>query len=378
MSGLDELLRESLRSEGDSYSPAESAAARKRFLERRRRRTLGLWAGGAVVAGVAVAGLALLVMNADQPASKRDRGRQIQPVVGPTEAVINATIRVGDAPSGVGVGEGYVWVANSGDDTVSKIDASSNEVIQEIPVPGGPEDVLVRYGYAWVICHDGTFARIEPDTGSPEVLYRYLSGADLDIAKGVARDIWVLESGGALHRIDGRSGLEEDRLSVGIHPTDVSIFEDVVWIYDLRAGEVLRVDPTTHAVLTPPTQVGQSENADLKTADGYTWFLRGKDGRLLQLDQDTGDIVKDVELGGTFGAITVGHGVIYAMVTEGGRTGSGDGELYQMDADSAAHITNPIPLTDVPFDVDAGLGAIWVTNNTGDTLTRIGLVRESD
>lgn len=378
MSDLEQLLRDSLKSEGETYKPADVAAARTRFLRRRRRRMIGVWVGGVAAAGVAAA-LGLLVVTQVNPATRSDeQSLPISPVVGPTRAVINATVRVGEAPSGVGVGEGFVWVANSGDDTVSKIDPTTNEVIAEVPVPGGPEDVLVRYGYAWVISDDGTFARIEPETGDPEFLYRYRSGADLDIAKGIAQDIWVLESGGLVHRIDGRSGIEEDSFSVGSNPTDISIFEDVVWIYDVEAGEVLRVDPTTHELLSAPTEVGRSENADLKTADGYTWFLRGKDGRLLQLDQETGEIVNEVKLGGTFGAITVGHGVIYAMVTEGGEAGSGNGFLYQIDADSAVEIANPIPLSDVPFDVDSGLSAIWVTNNTGNTVTRIGLVREAD
>jgi YVTN family beta-propeller protein len=375
MTNLEQLLRDSMKSAGESYTPADPGVARGRFHARRRRRRLGVWAGGVLLAGAAIAGLALFFTHSDEALQERDGSREIQPVVGPTTAVVNASISVGDAPSGVGVGEGFVWVANSGNDTVSMIDPALNRVVDDIPVPGRPDDVLVRYGYAWVVCRDGTFARIQPETGATEVLYRYRSGAHLDIAKGVDRDVWVLESGGLLHRIDGRSGLEEDSLQVGIHPTDVSIYEKVVWLYDREAGEVLRVDPASHAFLSPPTQVGVSRNADLKTADGYTWFLRGKDGRLLQLAQDSGEIVREVKLGGTFGAITVGRGLIFAMVTEGGVRGSGDGVLYQMDANSAAQINNPIPLTDVPFDVDAGVGAIWVTNNLGDTVTRIGLVR---
>ena len=52
----------------------------------------------------------------------------------------------------VGVGEGGVWVSNSADDTVSRIDPSSNEVVAGIDVCAAPEGLAVADGSVWVVC----------------------------------------------------------------------------------------------------------------------------------------------------------------------------------------------------------------------------------
>ena len=72
-------------------------------------------------------------------------------------------IAVGKSPSDVAVGEGSVWVANAGDDTVTRIDASSGEVVGEpIAVGDSPSDVAVGEGSVWVAnSGDDTVTRID-------------------------------------------------------------------------------------------------------------------------------------------------------------------------------------------------------------------------
>ena len=49
---------------------------------------------------------------------------------------------MGSGPSGIAVGGGFVWVANSSENTVSKIDPKANGggggVVDTIPVGNGP------------------------------------------------------------------------------------------------------------------------------------------------------------------------------------------------------------------------------------------------
>jgi YVTN family beta-propeller protein len=66
------------------------------------------------------------------------------------EASSSATIRVGDMPSAVAVGEGAVWVANAGDGTVSRIEPRTGEVTRTIKVGGRPEGLAVGAGAVWV------------------------------------------------------------------------------------------------------------------------------------------------------------------------------------------------------------------------------------
>jgi YVTN family beta-propeller protein len=49
---------------------------------------------------------------------------------------ILAEVTVGDTPTSIAVGEGAVWVANTGDGTVSRIDPATNEVTASVPAEG--------------------------------------------------------------------------------------------------------------------------------------------------------------------------------------------------------------------------------------------------
>jgi peptide/nickel transport system substrate-binding protein len=57
---------------------------------------------------------------------------------------------VGQGPAGIAVGAGGVWVANSGDGTVTRLDPRSGRVTDTIQVGASPQDVVVADGRVWV------------------------------------------------------------------------------------------------------------------------------------------------------------------------------------------------------------------------------------
>ncbi len=57
---------------------------------------------------------------------------------------------VGRAPVGIAYGAGSVWVANSGDGTVSRIDPTTSKVVATIPVGNNPRGIAVGDGKVWV------------------------------------------------------------------------------------------------------------------------------------------------------------------------------------------------------------------------------------
>ena len=58
-------------------------------------------------------------------------------------------IDVGDAPTGLAVGAGAVWVANAGDGTVSRIDAAKREVVKTIHIGNAPWGIAFGNGAVW-------------------------------------------------------------------------------------------------------------------------------------------------------------------------------------------------------------------------------------
>jgi YVTN family beta-propeller protein len=75
-----------------------------------------------------------------------DTVTRIDAATGATRAII----RVGAGPRGVAVGAGGVWVADSRGASVTRIDARTNRVTHTIRVGGSPEAVVVDAGRVWV------------------------------------------------------------------------------------------------------------------------------------------------------------------------------------------------------------------------------------
>ena len=77
--------------------------------------------------------------------------------IDPSTRAVTTTIPVGRNPVGVAVGEGSVWVANSGDGTVTRIDPQGGKR-ETIPVGGSPQSVVVADGRVWVTVDRQTIA----------------------------------------------------------------------------------------------------------------------------------------------------------------------------------------------------------------------------
>jgi YVTN family beta-propeller protein len=90
------------------------------------------------------------------------------------------------------IDEGSVWVMNSGDGTVTRVDASTNAVIATIdvakyPVEGG--DMAVGGGYAWARISAELVAQIDPSTNSVIALYGPSAGSGSVAADADA--LWI-------------------------------------------------------------------------------------------------------------------------------------------------------------------------------------------
>ena len=72
-------------------------------------------------------------------------------------------VTVGNRPIGIAAGEGALWTANAGDGTVTRIDLDSPST-STITVGGEPVGIAVGEGAVWVAASDGTVTRIDPKT----------------------------------------------------------------------------------------------------------------------------------------------------------------------------------------------------------------------
>jgi serine/threonine-protein kinase len=72
-------------------------------------------------------------------------------------------VGVGDGPAGMTYAGGYLWVANNGSNTVSKLEPSAGSVVGTFAVGRGPFGVVFDGNNIWVASMGaGTVSKIRP------------------------------------------------------------------------------------------------------------------------------------------------------------------------------------------------------------------------
>jgi YVTN family beta-propeller protein len=215
-----------------------------------RRGRLVAALGAVVLAGAAAAGVVL--------SRGPGHGVVVAPnslgVIDPRTNQVVADVSVGSRPSAVAIGEGSVWVANSGDGTVSRIDQKSLVVVETIGIGAPVIDVAAGDGAVWTANgSDGTVTEIDPRTNAV-VQTIDLRGPDElapdethAVAVG-AGGVWVAKGAREIVRIDARTGLLAATIDVGAQPADVAVSGDSVWTAT-SAERVLRIEPRTNRVV---------------------------------------------------------------------------------------------------------------------------------
>ncbi len=185
------------------------------------------------------------------------------------------TIATGNAPAGVAVGFGAIWVADTFDNTVSRIDAS-NVVTATIPVGRGPQAIAVGAGAVWVVDRlDDAVVRIDTSRNAVTTTIPVGRGPSA-IAVG-ADAVWVTNSrGGTVSRIDPARNAVVEEIKVGNSPAGIAVARGSVWVTSQAApslghttaeGGVARFDvardPQTDPALYPDRPISYATCAKL-------------------------------------------------------------------------------------------------------------------
>ena len=151
--------------------------------------------------------------------------------VDPRSREVVATIPVGNSPSAIATGAGGVWITDDADNTVTRLDPSSeNAVIGTTSVGQGPTAVAVGAGAVWVAnTQDNTVSRIDPRTATvTDTIPVGRRPTGIAVGQGA---VWVANSlSGTLSRIDPAAKRVEETLEVGEAPQQLTVAHGVVWV----------------------------------------------------------------------------------------------------------------------------------------------------
>lgn len=317
----------------------------------------------AVAAVVALLSGGLGSDSGPSPGGKRGGKDGSRSAAAPPRAV--ATIRVGSDPRGIGVGQGAVWVANSGDGTVSRIDPASNRVTgAPIQVGAEPRRVAVDSRGVWVSNESsGTITRIDPRSRAPDQPIP-VGGAPRAIATG-AGAVWVADFGeGAVRRVDESSRSVGAAVPVGASPVSIAFGAGGVWVAVHDEGRVVRLDPRTGAVSGPGLRVADTVDG-VAVRDGELWVAALEARTVFRVGLKGGPhVIARIRVSGGPLGVAVGEGAVWVP-------NSLAGTLTEIDPSTNRVSGRPIPVGGEPRGVDTGAGAVWVTNARDGTVTRV-------
>lgn len=309
-------------------------------------------------------------------------GQNTSPPSGPH---VVATLHVGATPGVPVVGGGFVWVPNSAEGTVSKIDPRADRVLDTIrvgdpaqlrqrgclapdihAVPVGsfgvrlcdvPSALAYGAGSLWAAKGDGpAIVRIDP--GSDQVLATIpFAGQPFALAFGPS-GLWVADwLNDSLSQVDPQQNrVVATHAGFGGGPASLLVTSDAVWVSDSQADQLLRVDPHSLGVVAR-IPVGRLPLA-LAYLGGAVWVRNEKGSSVDRIDPAHNAVVSRIPVGFFLGRDGQdGIGVTSHGLWVGGL------DLQLIDP-ARARVSARVPLPAVAVAGD-GKTSLWTSNLAG-------------
>jgi serine/threonine-protein kinase len=201
---------------------------------------------------------------------------------------IRATAEVGGGSWGFLVvgGRDAVWLADTANRDVDRVDAAGGTSGMQIPVPRIRNDLIAA--------------------GAKEFTGLANAGGTLWIAGGSAERV--------LWRIDARSGRVEATIRLPFVPKAVAAGEGAVWVTSLLGDTVSRIDPQTNRVVAT-IPVGRGPYS-IAAGGGAVWVTAAIDDTVSRIDPTTNRVVAVIPVSGAPGQVAVGSEGVWVTVAK--------------------------------------------------------------
>jgi YVTN family beta-propeller protein len=137
----------------------------------------------------------------------------------------------GAVPAALVIVRGSVWVANSGDSTVSRHDPATLDQgpLRVVSVGRRPSGIAYGADAVWVAnAGDGTVTRLDPSTYSTSTI---AVGAEPVAIAADGEAVWVADArDGTVSRIDPATSEVVETITVGSAPAGIAVAGDLVWV----------------------------------------------------------------------------------------------------------------------------------------------------
>jgi streptogramin lyase len=208
---------------------------------------------------------------------------------------------------------GAVWVANSGGNSVTWIDAVSGET-EDIPVGDRPSALSFPGRSIWVLnAGSEDVSEVDPDLKRETDTVPLPHGSGPTSMQFAGGALWVANTAaGSVTKIDPDMSTPPVDISVGPTPRNVTNDEeDGVWVVTGDAS-VSRIDESTHGV---SDVVLDSMVVELTKTPGVVWVAI-TDGQVVAIDTQTLEASR-LNVGGRPVAIRAGEQAVFVALADG-------------------------------------------------------------
>jgi YVTN family beta-propeller protein len=326
--GLDSVMAKALAKDpehrhatcGELIADARAALAHPIVpprLLRRRHAILG--AGVLALAATAVA----IVLSSRDGGSAAVQGPVLPTGDGlvaiPADGERNASFTGADAPpSNIAVVEGSVWVLNTADERVSRVNPRTGDVIRSSELRGHPTDIAAGAGALWVGSGPGAthrVSRVDPRTGEPTRTTRLPTGGEDGspsegfpmIAVG-AGAVWAINPDTTISRLDPASGRRVAVVRGLEEPTAIAAGDVGVWVIS-GTSTISQIDPRTNRA-RKPVELGSNRLFGIAVGGGAVWAT-SEEGVLWRVEPGRRPIERTIEVGAGVRYVAFGDGAVW-------------------------------------------------------------------
>jgi DNA-binding beta-propeller fold protein YncE len=279
--------------------------------------------------------------------------------------MVVTSVAVGARPAGIALGTGGVWVANSGDGTVARLDPVTGTNTGTLARVGTRPVAIAERSHTVFVANTGghSISRIDALSGSPTGGTIALGRTPRAIAVGVGEPtIWVAASDGTVTRIDTASGaIVGHPIRIGGRTRGIATARGEAWVTSAN-GTVSRID--ARRVVGRPVRVGRRPRG-IAVGYGVVWVANEASNTVTRLSTHSGRVIGDpIRVGRAPAAIAVGLGYVWVA-------NSGDGTVTRLTPPDGRVAGRPLRVGRRPLGIRVGAGSVWVTNERSGTVSRI-------
>ncbi len=228
--------------------------------------------------------------------------------------------RISAAPCEILVADRSLWIVTQSG-VVDRVDPRTGKVVARIPVGATSYEAAAAFGSIWVSNRsDGTLTRIDPSTNK---VIDTVAVPDVQPGGIVAADgaLWIgNDTGGAsfLIRLDPDTGAVT-KIDAGERPAYVTATPGKVWTSDGYDGTVSTIDTQTSEAIGDPVPAGAYPVNLEATPDGTeVWVPDDEGDTLTRIDATSGDVVERLAVGRGPAVVAATDADIWVTNFEGG------------------------------------------------------------